>query len=270
MEAINKTINLVYRGQEHLVRVCEEQIVVSTTIKEGCCCQKHYGKNEEGSSNTQNSQDEENSCRGEEDDNDDDRADESADEVEEINKVASGDKSCRRWVVELGENVLSCGNNTEVEETRNGVGKTIEGGVCEIRHRRYGFNVRQDNSEVKTVVEKAHWGWFNLGVDSLGTLPPSWLKSELIKIRIAMWVNLKFKAHHFTINDYVFNFRHIRVMFTNRKEKAQLLEALVVSDKDSTTPTYPQRIHFLWADDDKIFNLELAHTMKGYVLFQLH
>ncbi|CAL5333602.1 unnamed protein product [Camellia sinensis] len=55
----------------------------------------------------------------------------------------------------------------------------------------------------------------------------------------------------------------LEVMFTNRKEKAQLLEALVVSDKDSTTPTYPQRIHFLWADDDKIFNLELAHTMKG-------
>ncbi|GMP48164.1 hypothetical protein CsSME_00015616 [Camellia sinensis var. sinensis] len=33
----------------------------------------------------------------------------------------------------------------------------------------------------------------------------------------------------------------LEVMFINRKEKAQLLEALVVSDKDSTTPTYPQK-----------------------------
>ncbi|KAL7197810.1 hypothetical protein ACSBR2_020351 [Camellia fascicularis] len=35
------------------------------------------------------------------------------------------------------------------------------------RHHRCGFNVEQDNSEVKMVVEKAHWGRFNLGVDSL-------------------------------------------------------------------------------------------------------
>ena len=27
---------------------------------------------------------------------------------------------------------------------------------------------RQDNSEVKTGLEEAHRGWFNLGVDSLG------------------------------------------------------------------------------------------------------
>ncbi|KAI8533002.1 hypothetical protein RHMOL_Rhmol11G0262300 [Rhododendron molle] len=47
------------------------------------------------------------------------------------------------------------------------------------------------------------------------------------------------------------------------KEKAELLEALVVRDEKSTNITsYPQRIHLLWGHDDKIFNLDLAQTMK--------
>ncbi|XP_059651147.1 uncharacterized protein LOC132298809 [Cornus florida] len=54
----------------------------------------------------------------------------------------------------------------------------------------------------------------------------------------------------------------LEVMFSNRKERAELLEALVVSDEDSTIPEYSQRIHLLWGDDDKIFNLELAHSIK--------
>ncbi|XAR72721.1 Triacylglycerol lipase [Bertholletia excelsa] len=61
---------------------------------------------------------------------------------------------------------------------------------------------------------------------------------------------------HFFYKDY------LEAMFDHRKEQAELLEALVVSDKDSTVPDYPQRIYFLWADDDKIFNLELANSMK--------
>lgn len=32
----------------------------------------------------------------------------------------------------------------------------------------------------------------------------------------------------------------LQVMFTNRKEKAELLEALVVSNKDPTIPNFPQ------------------------------
>ncbi|KAF7127770.1 hypothetical protein RHSIM_Rhsim11G0178200 [Rhododendron simsii] len=54
-----------------------------------------------------------------------------------------------------------------------------------------------------------------------------------------------------------------KVLFSNRKEKGELLEALIVRDEDSTNFTaYPQRIHLLWGDDDKIFNLDLAQTMK--------
>ncbi|GMP42101.1 hypothetical protein CsSME_00011953 [Camellia sinensis var. sinensis] len=39
---------------------------------------------------------------------------------------------------------------------------------------------------------------------------------EFIKIRIALWVNLNFKEFHFTINDFVFNFSHIRTCLGRR------------------------------------------------------
>ncbi|CAK9134091.1 unnamed protein product [Ilex paraguariensis] len=67
------------------------------------------------------------------------------------------------------------------------------------------------------------------------------------------------------------------VMFSNRKERAELLEALIIGDKDATATTYPQvcsgsiityskyntfRIHLLWGENDKIFNLEVAHNIK--------
>ncbi|XP_057465260.1 uncharacterized protein LOC130754983 [Actinidia eriantha] len=55
----------------------------------------------------------------------------------------------------------------------------------------------------------------------------------------------------------------LEVMLDNKKEKAELLEALVFKDEDSTLPNYyPQRIHLLWGEEDKIFNLELAQKMK--------
>lgn len=60
-----------------------------------------------------------------------------------------------------------------------------------------------------------------------------------------------------------FFFKHfLEVMFDNRKEKVELLEALVISDKDATVPNYTQRIHLLWGEDDKIFNLEVAQNLK--------
>ncbi|XP_015159783.1 putative aminoacrylate hydrolase RutD [Solanum tuberosum] len=53
-------------------------------------------------------------------------------------------------------------------------------------------------------------------------------------------------------------------MFGNRKKKVELLEALVVSDKDATikTPNYSQRIYILCGDDDKIFNKTFSDDMK--------
>ncbi|XP_045786784.1 epoxide hydrolase 4 isoform X1 [Trifolium pratense] len=55
----------------------------------------------------------------------------------------------------------------------------------------------------------------------------------------------------------------LEVMFTNRKERGELLEGLVVSNKDINIPNFPQRIHLLWGENDQIFKLELAQTMKG-------
>ncbi|MCL7024924.1 hypothetical protein MKW94_001367 [Papaver nudicaule] len=54
----------------------------------------------------------------------------------------------------------------------------------------------------------------------------------------------------------------LEVMFTNREERAELLEALVISNKDITIPNFTQRIHLLWGEEDQIFNLDLALNMK--------
>ncbi|CAH1425909.1 unnamed protein product [Lactuca virosa] len=61
-----------------------------------------------------------------------------------------------------------------------------------------------------------------------------------------------------------FFYRNIlETMFSNRKERNKLLACLVVPDTDVTSDTdYPQVIHMLWGDDDKIFDLDLANTMK--------
>ncbi|KAL1195949.1 hypothetical protein V5N11_029315 [Cardamine amara subsp. amara] len=55
---------------------------------------------------------------------------------------------------------------------------------------------------------------------------------------------------------------YIEVMITNRKERAELLEALVISNKDVTIPHFHQKIHLLWGESDQIFNLKFAKNMK--------
>ncbi|KAH7566402.1 hypothetical protein JRO89_XS08G0153800 [Xanthoceras sorbifolium] len=55
---------------------------------------------------------------------------------------------------------------------------------------------------------------------------------------------------------------YLKVMFTNRKERAELLEGLVISNKDQTIPNFPQIIHLLWGENDRIFDVELAHNMR--------
>ncbi|KAJ6716770.1 hypothetical protein OIU74_009324 [Salix koriyanagi] len=54
-------------------------------------------------------------------------------------------------------------------------------------------------------------------------------------------------------------------MFINyKKERVELLEALVVKDKDFDIPNYPQaqRIHLLWGEEDVIFTKEIARNLK--------
>ncbi|KAJ0985867.1 hypothetical protein J5N97_004223 [Dioscorea zingiberensis] len=55
---------------------------------------------------------------------------------------------------------------------------------------------------------------------------------------------------------------YLKVMFGNRKERAELLEGLVISNKDAQVPVLPQRILLLWGENDNIFNIELAKNMK--------
>ncbi|XP_024975101.1 uncharacterized protein LOC112513169 [Cynara cardunculus var. scolymus] len=55
---------------------------------------------------------------------------------------------------------------------------------------------------------------------------------------------------------------YLEVMFNNRKERGELLEGLIISNKDDTIPQFSQRIHLLWGENDQIFKMELAQNMK--------
>ncbi|KAL0000904.1 hypothetical protein SO802_014685 [Lithocarpus litseifolius] len=60
-----------------------------------------------------------------------------------------------------------------------------------------------------------------------------------------------------------FIYKHyLEVMFDNRKEREELLEALVIDDKDFTIPSHPQRVHLLWGENDIIFNMEVVNNLK--------
>lgn len=57
--------------------------------------------------------------------------------------------------------------------------------------------------------------------------------------------------------------QYFEVMFDNRKEKVELLKALVIDDKDFTQTRYPQRVHLLWGGNDIIFTMEVANNLKS-------
>ncbi|RWR82398.1 monoacylglycerol lipase ABHD6 [Cinnamomum micranthum f. kanehirae] len=58
---------------------------------------------------------------------------------------------------------------------------------------------------------------------------------------------------------------YLQVMFTHRKEREELLESMVIRDKDLAIPHFSQPILLLWGENDRIFNLELAKNMKEQV-----
>lgn len=61
-----------------------------------------------------------------------------------------------------------------------------------------------------------------------------------------------------------FVYKHfLEVMFSNGKERAELLNALVVPDNQLLLPAdYSQNITLLWGEDDRIFNLKVADQLK--------
>ncbi|KAJ6800895.1 epoxide hydrolase 4-like [Iris pallida] len=54
----------------------------------------------------------------------------------------------------------------------------------------------------------------------------------------------------------------LKVMFNNRKERAELLDGLVISNKDAKVPNLKQRVMLLWGENDNIFHFELAKKMS--------
>ncbi|KAF8038686.1 hypothetical protein BT93_B1278 [Corymbia citriodora subsp. variegata] len=58
-------------------------------------------------------------------------------------------------------------------------------------------------------------------------------------------------------------FRHaLEVMFDCRKERTELLEAMVIPDKDFAFPQYSQRVYLVWGENDRIFPVEVANSLK--------
>ncbi|KAJ0010485.1 hypothetical protein Pint_34670 [Pistacia integerrima] len=54
----------------------------------------------------------------------------------------------------------------------------------------------------------------------------------------------------------------LETMFNHRKERTELLQALVISDERFTIPHYPQKMYLLWGENDLIFDIETARKLK--------
>lgn len=64
--------------------------------------------------------------------------------------------------------------------------------------------------------------------------------------------------------DFLYN-DFLEVMFNNREERAELLEALVESNKEAQVPNLSQKILLLWGNNDEVFNVEVAQRMREHL-----
>ncbi|AES94964.1 putative triacylglycerol lipase [Medicago truncatula] len=85
-------------------------------------------------------------------------------------------------------------------------------------------------------------------------LMPSSVEGVKTLLSVGFYKNIPFPNR--LIKDF------LKVMFSNRKERSELLDALVISYKDINIPKFSQRIHLLWAEKDKLFTPEVAQNMK--------
>ncbi|TVU28179.1 hypothetical protein EJB05_19688, partial [Eragrostis curvula] len=85
-------------------------------------------------------------------------------------------------------------------------------------------------------------------------LMPETLKGLKALLSISMYKKMWFPDRFY--KDY------LKVMFTNRKERMELLQGLITSNLDAKIPTFQQKIMLIWGEEDKIFNIELAKKMK--------
>ncbi|THG03402.1 hypothetical protein TEA_029415 [Camellia sinensis var. sinensis] len=87
-----------------------------------------------------------------------------------------------------------------VELSNRSFGGFWRGSSSWIRHRRCGFNIVQDNSEVKRKLEEAHKGRFDSGVDSLGNIFTSrYIATELATDIVVNVGDVIFYLHKFPL-----------------------------------------------------------------------
>ncbi|XP_058772739.1 uncharacterized protein LOC131646792 [Vicia villosa] len=95
----------------------------------------------------------------------------------------------------------------------------------------------------------------NIGFSSCSELLlPSSNEGLRILLSVGIYRNISFPNR--MLSDF------LQVMFSNRKERSELLEALVISYKGINVPKFSQPIHLLWGEKDKIFKPEIAHKIK--------
>uniref|UniRef100_M8CCX3 AB hydrolase-1 domain-containing protein n=1 Tax=Aegilops tauschii TaxID=37682 RepID=M8CCX3_AEGTA len=54
----------------------------------------------------------------------------------------------------------------------------------------------------------------------------------------------------------------LKVMYANRQERKEMLEKLVMMDKQESAPVFQQNILMLWGEDDDFFPIENAKMLK--------
>ncbi|KAK1559149.1 hypothetical protein Q3G72_011183 [Acer saccharum] len=104
----------------------------------------------------------------------------------------------------------------------------------------------------------------NAGLDRIGF--PSW--SDYLLPTTVKALKIMFDSASYNLPNLP-NFVYkdiLEVMYNKyRKERNELLEALVISDKAFTIPHLPQKIHLLWGENDLIFDMETARNLKEQV-----
>ncbi|KAK3195489.1 hypothetical protein Dsin_026799 [Dipteronia sinensis] len=104
----------------------------------------------------------------------------------------------------------------------------------------------------------------NAGLDRIGF--PSWSDCLLPKTVKALKIMFDSASYNLpNLPNFVYK-DILEVMYNKyRKERNELLEALVISDEAFTIPRLPQKIHLLWGENDLIFDMETARNLKEQV-----
>ncbi|PKI69251.1 hypothetical protein CRG98_010388 [Punica granatum] len=98
-----------------------------------------------------------------------------------------------------------------------------------------------------------------------GVMLSSW--SDFLLPQSAKGARTKFKIATYKLPRWIpecFFRQYVEVASERRKEKAELLEALVIPDDEDPNkiPTLSQRVHLLWGANDKIFPMKVAISLK--------